>query len=136
MEGLERLKNRPDIRFVYKQSATDAEEEIAVQLQLGRCVFSGPEIGVIFTLPHWDPELAKAELYLVVAGLGESGLRNVMGLAEPTIPPMMRAPFSNQVPDFMVVNNHVNERGVGGILAAGFWGNRWEIRADASVMFC
>ena len=43
-------------------------------------------------------------------------------LAEPTIPPMMRSPYSNQIPDFVVVGPDTAAKGLGGIEALGFWG--------------
>ena len=82
-------------------------------LEVGPDRFSGEDVGVVFLAPHFDAERKTSRLRLVVAGLGEKGLRNAMRLAEPTIPPMMRAPFANQVPDFVVVGGDVRGRGAG-----------------------
>ena len=49
-------------------------------------------------------------------------------LAEPTIPPMMRSPYSNQIPDFVVVGPGTAAKVLGGIEALGFWGRKLEPR--------
>jgi hypothetical protein len=36
------------------------------------------------------------------------------------------------LPDFIVTSQRCSYQGVGGLLAAGFWGNKWEWRADLS----
>lgn len=103
---------------------------------IGPCTFRGSDIGILFLAPSWDDKAGEARLRLVLAGLDPAGLRNIMSLAQPTIPPMMRAPFSNQVPDFVVVDRRVLARGAGGILAAGYWGAGWEWKPEASWWTC
>lgn len=68
----------------------------------------------------------------MVAGTDDAGLALASRLAQPTIPPMTRAPFTNQVPDYVVVGPEGWAHGPGGILAAGYWGNQWEWMAEAS----
>ena len=40
--------------------------------------------------------------------------------------------FSNTLPDYIVTAPAIRSDGGGGILAAGYWGNSWEWRADIS----
>ena len=40
--------------------------------------------------------------------------------------------FSNTLPDYIVTAPAIRSEGGGGILAAGYWGNSWEWRADIS----
>ena len=40
--------------------------------------------------------------------------------------------FSNTLPDYIVTAPTIRSDGGGGILAAGYWGNSWEWRADIS----
>ena len=101
-------------------------------LEVGPSRFEGKDIGIVFLAPHWDEEQKSARLRFVVAGLGNEGMRNAMALAEPTIPPMMRAPFANQVPDWIVVGREVKGKGPGGILAAGFFSPDWDVDPQTS----
>ena len=56
---------------------------------------------------------------LVLAGSDLEGLDAVVDLANPTIPPMVRSPFSNTLPDYVVSSPALRARGAGGILMAG-----------------
>jgi hypothetical protein len=47
-------------------------------------------------------------------------------LAWPVVPPMVRAPFANYIPDYMVINQHIWSLGFGGVRAAGFWDSNWQ----------
>jgi hypothetical protein len=62
-----------------------------------------------------------ARLALVLASTDASGLASLLRLAVPTIPPMVRAPYSNLVPDFLVTGAGMEAEGYGGILGAGYW---------------
>ena len=73
---------------------------------------------------------------LVLAANSARGLRNVARLAAPTIPPMTRAPFTNLAPDWLIAGANLPEDGLAGLWGAGFWGNRWEYRPDASYLEC
>lgn len=53
------------------------------------------------------------------------GYSHFSRLAWPVVPPMVRAPFANYVPDFMVLNGDVWARGFGAVAAAGFWNSTW-----------
>ncbi|CAD7926884.1 unnamed protein product [Amoebophrya sp. A25] len=72
----------------------------------------------------WVPLGSRGRKALVIAGTDEHAVHTVAHyLGQPTIPPMMRAPFTNQVPDYIVLDAHETKRkGVGGFLMAGFWG--------------
>ena len=73
-------------------------------------------------------------MYMV--GTDDDGLRAIASLLQPTIPPMLRAPLSNQMPDFMVVSSKVLGQGAGGILAAGSWGYDWNWSEESSYWQC
>ena len=53
-------------------------------------------------------------------------MRDALTQGQPTIPPMVRAPYTNMQPDFVVTGPDFAWKGVGGILAAGYWGNLWQ----------
>ena len=71
-------------------------------------------------------------LILLVAGTDTEGLRIALRLAEPTIPPMMRSPFSNQIPDFIVTGPDTDAKGLGGFVSLGFFDSNWGIDASSS----
>ena len=70
---------------------------------------------------------------ILVNFLDDEGLRAAAQLIMPTIPPMYRAPLSNQMPDFIVVSRIVLAAGAGGILAAGMWNYNWKWSSESSV---
>lgn len=55
-------------------------------------------------------------------------------LAQPTIPPMVRAPYTNQMPDVVVTGPHMAHHGLGGVWAAGYWDNEWNF--DGYTALC
>ena len=78
-------------------------------------------VGVLMLGPRPGGGLA-----LVIDG-DAAGLRDALAAGEPTIPPMARSPFSNTLPDYLVTGPTFAARGYGGVLAAGFFGNHWEL---------
>ena len=130
------------------------------------CLFDEPGIGVIYLAPRWDPEASSdlevcgdgesatvegaegeaacrsaegqgsSRLMLVVAGTDAAGLGLALKVATPTIPPMTRAPFTNQVPDFMVLGPEAHLLGTGGVRAAGFWSADWAFDSRSSYSSC
>ena len=100
---------------------------------LGNCKFHRPGYGLIALLPFRSKAKNKNHsLVLLIAGTDSNGLRNALMLAEPTIPPMMRSPYSNQIPDFVVVGPGTAAKGLGGIEALGFWGRNWNLEPASS----
>ena len=55
-------------------------------------------------------------------------------LAWPTVPPMVRAPFANYIPDYMVIDGNIWAEGFGSVTAAGFWNTAWEFDATQSYI--
>ncbi|XP_030854704.1 uncharacterized secreted protein ARB_06907 [Strongylocentrotus purpuratus] len=100
-------------------------------LSLGWCHFSDPQTGALFLAPHREGSLA-----LVLMGNSLQGLEDIMRLASPTIPPMTRSPFSNMVPDYVITGPDFKAKGPGGYECAGFWGNMWDYRLEASSCVC
>ena len=104
--------------------------------RVGPCVFNESGLGILFTAPFWDPVDRKSRLRVYMLGTDDEGLRAVASLLQPTIPPMYRAPLSNQMPDFMVVSTRILTEGAGGILAAGMWAYDWSWSAPSSYWRC
>lgn len=59
-------------------------------IKLGNCHFKQPQTGALFLAPHSVNKLA-----LILLGNSMEGLRDVVSLASPTIPPMTRSPVSS-----------------------------------------
>jgi len=62
--------------------------------------------------------------------------QDLLRLAIPTIPPMTRSPFSNLVPDYVILSPEINQKGPGGYLCSGFWDNSWNYDPVLSTCFC
>ena len=75
--------------------------------------------------------VACARLALLLAPQAdtlEHGIEAIARAALPTIPPMVRAPFSNLFPDFMVLDaGSLPVKGWGAVQAAGSWGEDWGV---------
>jgi len=55
------------------------------------------------------------------------GLETLVRASTPTIPPMVRAPFTNLFPDFVVFGENVDSLGWGGVDAAGMFDSNWRV---------
>jgi len=107
-----------------------------IGFQVGPCQFIEPGIGILYTAPLWDQKYHRSRVHVYMVGTDDDGLRAIASLLQPTIPPMLRAPLSNQMPDFMVVSSKVLGQGAGGILAAGSWGYDWNWSEESSYWQC
>jgi hypothetical protein len=110
-------------------------------VRIGPCHFHGTGYGVAAMVPVNADQVTTTstapQLALILAGVDGEGLAAVVELATPTIPPMVRSPFSNTLPDYIVTSPMVRSSGAAGIVAAGYWGNSWEWRNDVSyTAFC
>jgi hypothetical protein len=118
--------------------------------QVGKNVFAATSQALLFISPglaraasqstrpgltHVDESTSTAPgLCLIMSANSATSWRALARLAQPTIPPMVRAPFTNTFPDFFVVDaDALESRGLGGILMAGFWDNHWKVQSDVYV---
>ena len=97
-------------------------------LSLGGCAY--PDSGALVLGPRPGGGLA-----LVLSGASEQRLREALSLGDPTIPPMARSPFSNVVPDFVVLGPAFGATGWGGVLAAGSFDNHWRLEANTTLWY-
>jgi len=105
--------------------------ETAKDINIGPCYFSGEDLGAMILFPF------NGRLGGVISGTTLEGVRSVIALATPTIPPMARQPYSNMIPDFIVTGPNMRTMGLGGIVAAGFWDYRWDFdEKSAYLAFC
>ena len=133
------LVGGPDVNDISKRFYKESKFKLPVFFEgsffyLGKCKFDHPGHGVITVLPFENGEDGNNSigLILLVAGTDTEGLRIALRLAEPTIPPMMRSPFSNQIPDFIVTGPETDAKGLGGFVSLGFFDSNWGIDASSS----
>jgi len=124
------------VRFGPMAAAANLPEVPDGAFAIGKCIFQGPSVGVIFTFPLRKGlsvgDARAGALGLVIVGADEDGLRDVLSLGQPTIPPMVRPPYANMQPDFVVTGPELTWKGIGGVLASGYWGNSWEFLPESS----
>ncbi|ESO96501.1 hypothetical protein LOTGIDRAFT_159918 [Lottia gigantea] len=101
-------------------------------ITLGTCKYTNQTNTGLFTLaPHGQRNLA-----LILFGSNKEGLKDVISLAKPTIPPMTRSPFSNLLPDYVISGSESRWKGPGGWQCAGFWDNEWKYQQYLSSCIC
>ena len=82
---------------------------------------------------RWISE-SRGRLAAAFIANSPDGYLRLSRLAMPTIPPMVRAPFANYIPDFMVIDNSIWDRGFGAVKLAGFWDASWKFSIDSSYV--
>lgn len=71
-------------------------------------------------------------LALVLTGTDIAGYKSLLRLSEPTIPPMVRSPYTNLFPDMMMVQyEKLVREGYAGIVMTGMYGPEWSKDDDS-----
>lgn len=100
---------------------------------VGNDTYNGEDHGLMFTLPIMNINSNEVGMAVCIHANTVQGYMHLSRLSWPVIPPMVRAPFANYMPDFMIVNYRIWAEGFGGILAAGYWDTDWKL--DPSQIF-
>ena len=74
---------------------------------------------------NWLSESMARNGAVIVANTA-NGYLHMTKLAAPTIPPMVRAPFANYLPDYMIIDHRIWYKGFGSVKIAGYWDNYWQ----------
>ena len=99
------------------------------------CSWSGAALGAVYVQPRTicdrsgDPVHAKTVLDLVVTGTDDEGLRAVSSASYSfaSQQSLTRAIYTNMWPDLVVAHGpQLEARGIGGVLAAGFYDSSWQ----------
>jgi len=103
-------------------------------------VFDRSNHAILFTLPlnRFKPSsLVKNDFQSIstamagcIHGNSAAAYHHISRLAWPVVPPMVRSPFANALPDYMVIDQLIWSKGFGGLLSAGYWDCNW--RQDPS----
>eukprot|EP01034_Spumella_vulgaris_P025248 gene25248-31681_t len=136
-----------DLRF------SGGAEENDYSFGLHSRVFDQADQGIIFTLPLHRPMSVGASntpaagkkapgnskqtstpiafgatgMAVCIHANSALGYLHLSRLAWPVVPPMVRAPFATNLPDFIVIDHRVWAQGFGAVLAAGFWAHDWKV---------
>jgi hypothetical protein len=114
------LVSRADLR-------TGVRYDGARAARIGRAAFNASDgSALLYTAGFFAA--GRPRLALVLDG----NLDPLLSLAAPVPPPMVRAPFTNLVGDFILFGPRAQERGLGGVRAAGVWGADWAVAEAAS----
>lgn len=132
--------------MVSEDSADSGVEDYLDEFKLDQFVFEGLNDVAIFTFPiefksqdsqligrhaRWVRE-SKARIAAVIVANSPEGYLRLSRLAAPTVPPMVRAPFANYIPDYMIIDESLWELGFGSVKLAGFWDSNWKFSSDLS----
>mmetsp|Transcript_37189 Transcript_37189/g.37868 ORF Transcript_37189/g.37868 Transcript_37189/m.37868 type:complete len:752 (-) Transcript_37189:83-2338(-) len=133
----------PDVTFGHRSSVT--QKKLDTRFCVSSHCFSNSDSAAIFTFPiasvpgvdslidgeevHQDmrqsESIMSSALAYCIHAVSMEGYLHMSRLAWPTVPPMVRAPFANYIPDFMVIDGSVWRKGMGGVVLAGFWSSSW-----------
>jgi hypothetical protein len=131
---------------------------------LGSCAFDGvspKDKGIMFTFPMTPIEAAmrpsqvqnvdtknktlsgstgvgptRNRIGIIMFGGSDAALEDVAYHSFSSAQALTRAPFSNMYADFFVTGPEYRRKGLGGLLAAGYWGNAWQLDERNAWMEC
>ena len=129
-------------QYQHKQRETETSDskdsfdmKPADWFRIGPNVFDADTNTVLFAFPLTsDKGKASSSLVVCISSNTAVGYMHASRLAWPTVPPMVRAPFANYLPDFIVVDESVWSKGFGGISIAGFWDSWWQYDESQSFL--
>ena len=135
-----RLRAKRPVEFPHEKSsqasASLGGSISAEHIQIGPHSFDADTHAIVFAFPITasNPKLGSASaLAVCLSANSANGYMHLSRLAWPTVPPMVRAPFANYIPDFMVIDESVWAEGFGGVALAGYWDTWW--RYDSTQAF-
>ena len=99
--------------------------------QIGDKSFDAELNSVLFAFPYSSS--SHAALAVCLSSNSVEGYTHALRLAWPTVPPMVRAPFANYMPDYVVFDESIWLEGFGGVAMAGYWDTWWKY--DAAQAF-
>ena len=106
----------------------------ATSFSLRDHVFNASDESIIFTMPisRWQSPPSPSSSFVAAMGgcihaNSAEGYLHMSRLAWPVVPPMVRAPFANYIPDLMVIDSDIWALGLGAVKAAGFWDTEWKL---------
>jgi hypothetical protein len=73
------------------------------------------------------PKTSNVAMAVCLHSNTPEGYLHLSRLAWPVIPPMVRAPFTTYIPDYMLIDSGIWSKGFGGVSKAGYWDNEWNI---------
>ena len=142
LRAAEAAQLRPSHRFVFlgvhahrrftSAASTAAWPVAALQegsLAINGCTFGGLGVAAAFIAP--SSAGAASHLDLVVTATDADALALITASAFTTNQPHTRAPFSNMLPDFLVIGPDFEWQGHGGVLAAGFFDGAWRVAENS-----
>jgi hypothetical protein len=106
-----------------KFAVNDDNDGRILNFSIGPHTFRNLDQSLIFTMPLQTNETSAMGVCLH-ANTPE-GYLDLSRLAWPVPPPMVRAPFANYIPDYIVINQKIWAYGFGGVIAAGYWNSTW-----------
>jgi hypothetical protein len=102
----------------------NVEEGISIlNFSIGPHTFTNFDQSLIFTMPLQTNKTSA--MGVCIHANTPEGFLDMSRLAWPVPPPMVRAPFANYIPDYMVINQKIWASGFGGVVAAGYWNATW-----------
>ena len=147
------LKCKPPVRFLHQTGDDDLDEQFDIGEEF---TFKGDDQAAIFNMPcvyqdrddhgrdndnreeelgdeiryksrhlHWLLE-NNARYGAIICANSAAGYLQIAKLAAPTVPPMVRAPFANNMPDYIVIDRRIWDLGFGGVKIAGYWSHDWK----------
>lgn len=109
---------------------TSTKKEDTFAFTFANRSFNQLDQAIMFTMPLATGSTRSQQVAMmgvVISGNSAAAYSHLSRLAWPVIPPMVRAPFANYMPDFVVIDSRLWALGPGAFLAAGFWSYDWQI---------
>ena len=99
------------------------------QFVINDMLFDDPNDGVLFTFPLVDVKVPinSASFCVCIHSNSLGGFQHLSRLAWPVVPPMVRSPYSNYIPDYIVIDDNIWSKGFGSVKMMGFWNATWGV---------
>ena len=119
---------------------TENNEKKLVSFKIGPRTFDKSNDIALFTMPltkyaensgkDTKDILEQSALGACIHANTVNGFLHLSRLAWPVVPPMVRAPFGNYIPDYLVINSDVWQQGMAAVQLAGYWNSYWKYDKD------
>ena len=122
----------------FQSNFNDIDEIKSTIYEINEHIFDSNKESIVFTFPivrniqNNNKNEEDSLMGVCIHSTSMTGYIDLTRVAWPVVPPMVRSPFTNYIPDYIVINSLIWSHGFGGVLLAGFWNTKWKYDSKQS----